>query len=130
MRALTAVAPIDAQGLAGRAEPWRRRHAPAKPRTGPRPPRSSPSVWFPPVAEASCGVSLVRRRGFRPPPGEVGDSFDDRQHRVIPTAFPLFTDMSLCQNNTVTEWNSMTKPSNLVQGTLDLLILKILDLTR
>ncbi len=47
-------------------------------------------------------------------------------------SFPLLTERSLWQTvDTVTEGSrepQMSKPSNLVQGTLDLLILKILDL--
>ena len=45
----------------------------------------------------------------------------------IPRNFPLLTEGSLCIILSVTE-GSMSKPSDLVQGTLDLLLLKILAL--
>src|ERR1700722_3266778 len=42
--------------------------------------------------------------------------------------FPLLTEWSWCILLSVTEENRMSKPSDLVQGTLDLLLLKILAL--
>ena len=46
-------------GPAGRAEPQRRRHAPAKPRTGPWPPSSSPALRL--VAEVGYGLPVGSR---------------------------------------------------------------------
>jgi transcriptional regulator len=46
---------------------------------------------------------------------------------VLPI-FPLLTEGSLCIVLSVTEENPLSKPSDLVQGTLDLLLLKILAL--
>lgn len=59
---------------------------------------------------------------------------DTRGNFVFPVwiifffTFLLFTERNECTLVSVTEGESMSKPSDLVQGTLDLLILKILAL--
>jgi PadR family transcriptional regulator PadR len=55
--------------------------------------------------------------------------FDLRNPRVHPTKLLLLADDSGCIVISVTEGMSMSRPSDLVQGTLDMLLLKILTLS-
>lgn len=62
--------------------------------------------------------------------GDVNDGgrAEDGAIGFVNRRFPLLTERSVCTILSVTEESPLSKPSDLVQGTLDLLLLKILAL--
>src|SRR5262245_48912591 len=84
---------------------------------------SCTSAGLPTIHELECTRKVCRV--FR----ELCGYLPQRQClRLLPSTLPWLTEGSGCMLLSVTERGRMSKPSDLVQGTLDLLLLKILAL--